>query len=460
MRAYSLDLHGKQVFGLRTKLPSLGTVSSSWCELAYEGEWKGHQSGSFSFTPAKLQSIVDNFDKAADNLPVYYGHPRHDLGLPIPAAGWIRKLELRTSRKGTELWGQVEWTEDAAAGIRKGEYKYCSVVVDFRPTDRVTGEPSGLAMMYELGLTGSPFLPGMTQISLSRVGTPNAYQWRLSQMDPKQLVEIGKALGLPETATEAEIKTAFESLFGAPEKAETEVEVEAACAPAEKTKLAATDPEAVAEGEPAKQEVAETASTTILKTLADATGLSEEAILSALSEKIDAIAAILVAGPQAMSAASNTDVALSAHQARGVALAREVTELRSTVAALSAERESRLAVETAARVALSFNTLKEEGRVTEEQRSMFLKASAKDEAGTLEIYQSLPAIKPPTGALAVGLSASPVKAPGVTNEGTPLDDNDNEVKILRLSARGQGLKGVHVDAWVRRALNLKSASNV
>lgn len=483
MKAHTLTMQGRERFGLQAKVSVLPAGSTeSWVEMAYEGTWKGHQSGEFSFDLRKLTSVIDNFRKNQDLLPVYYGHPRHDLGLKNPAAGWIKDLEIRKGSKGNELWGLVEWTTDAAAGIRKGEYRYCSVVIDFSPVDRVTGLPAGEACLYELGLTGSAFLPGMTPITLSRI--PSS-QWRLSTMDPKKILDqISKALGLPNTATPDQMAGAFTALVALwdalnpeaeaaepPDAVDGEV-VDAACAPkaitkaklsalkelaARMVKLADVLPTELLPNpdESPQEQSTDAASTIIFNKLLDASKLSEVDLLAAVTEKLDQLVAVLTAAPTA-----SMSTALSAHKDRAVALAAQVNELQSEVTKLSAERSTRLAAETVARISASFSRLIGEGRVTESQRDVFVKASTKDEKGALEIYESLPAIQPPMGTLAVGLSASPVKAPGVTNEGQPLDENDNEVRILRLSARGQGLKGVHIDNWVRKALNLKHAHSV
>jgi len=390
------------------KSPLLGDAQCSWVEMAYESEWNGHPAGPFQFTREVFADIKRLYDASEQPVPVLWGHPRHDMGVPIDAAGWIQALEVRDGSDGAELWGYVEWTADAAKRIAAGAQRFCSVVVDFAPIDRATGEVAGLAELYELGLTPSPFLPGMTPITLSRVGTPSRRSTRSLAMDPtKVLMAIATALGLKKDATPEKMKKAFDalvSLAGAmadeemPVAAITEEVVDAACKPVKMAELsriaqgiralsglALVDGVAPADGmaEPMEMpemedlaaEATEAAGTMVLGKLVEATGLDEAGVVAAVIEKLDQIAAILVAGPvsgmtaDANAQLSRTSVELSAHKARAVELAATVKTLQAQVAELSKEREQRVALERTARIEASFSRLLSEGRVTEAQRA-------------------------------------------------------------------------------------------
>jgi hypothetical protein len=473
------------------KSPLLGDAQCSWVEMAYESEWNGHPAGPFAFNREVFADIKRLYDASEQPVPVLWGHPRHDMGVPIDAAGWIQALEVRDGATGCELWGYVEWTADAAKRIAAGAQRFCSVVVDFAPIDRATGEVAGLAELYELGLTPSPFLPGMTPITLSRVGTPSRRSTRSLAMDPnKVLMSIATALGLAKDASPEKMKKAFDALValaGAmaeeamPVAAITEEVVDAACKPKKMAELAriarsiralsgialqddvAMVEEAVAEGMPETEELVEEASeaaaTMVLGKLVEATGMDEAGVLAAVTEKLDQIAALLVAGPvsgmtaDANAQLSRTSVELSAHKARAVELAATVKTLQAQVAELSKEREQRVALERTARIDAAFSRLLSEGRVTEAQRAAFVTASQQSEQIALDIYSALPATaQPPTGSLVTG-----PKAP--TNTLALSASQDPIAKIFEADAKAAGLRGEAAKKHVAVMLSKHAARN-
>ncbi len=156
------------VVRLRAALPLVAENSSrAWIDLAYEGEWKGHHAGEFSFTESVFANIVKRFSVQKNPIPITYEHPEKYMGTPIKAAGWIHDLRIQNGH----LWGLAEFTPDAAQMVKNGEYRFCSVVVDFASIDRKSGEEVG-PELYEVGLTNTPFLDGQRPIALSRYHRP------------------------------------------------------------------------------------------------------------------------------------------------------------------------------------------------------------------------------------------------------------------------------------------------
>jgi hypothetical protein len=470
------------------KSPLLVDAACSWVEMAYESAWNGHPAGPFEFNRAVFEDIKRIYDASEQPVPVLWGHPRHDLGVPIDAAGWVQALEVRDGADGVELWGYVEWTSDAAKRIEAGAQRFCSVVVDFAPVDRATGETAGLAELYELGLTPSPFLPGMTPITLSRVGTPaRKSTTRSLAMDPtKVLMAIATALGLKKDATPEKMKKAFDALValaGAMAEEKEAILEPVAEGVAEMmdekkvkglTRIAASVRkladevlvEPMGDGMvPAVEELAEEASeaagTMVLGKLVEATGMDEAGVLAAVTEKLDQIAALLVAGPvSGMTADANAQLSrtvteLSAHKARAVELAATVTALQAQVAELSQERAQRQALERTARIAASFSRLLGEGRVTEAQRDAFVAASEQNEKLALDIYSALPATaQPPVGAMVTGAKAARENAVSKLSA-----SNDPLVNIFRNDAKAAGLRGKAADDHVAVMLSKHAARN-
>ncbi len=469
------------------KAPLLADAACSWVEMAYESEWHGHPAGPFAFTRAVFEDIKRLYDMSEQPVPVLWGHPRHDLGVPIDAAGWIQALEIRDGAQGVELWGYAEWTKDAADRIALGAQRFCSVVVDFAPIDRATGEVAGLAELYELGLTPSPFLPGMTPITLSRVGTPaRKSTTRSLAMDPtKVLMAIATALGLKKDATPEKMKKAFDALValagamaeesmpvaeiaseGVAEMMMDEKKVKGLSRIAASVRKLADEVlvDEMVEGVPDVSDLAEEASeaagTMILGKLVEATGMDEAGVLASITEKLDQIAALLVAGPvsgmstDAGAQLMRTTTELSAHKARAVELAATVATLQAQVAELSRERVQRQALERTARIAASFSRLLDEGRVTEVQRTAFVSASEQNETLALDIYSALPATaQPPVGALVTGAKAAR------ENNVAKLSSTDPLVNIFRADAKAAGLRGKAADDHVAVMLSKHAARN-
>jgi outer membrane murein-binding lipoprotein Lpp len=467
------------------KSPLLVDAACSWVEMAYESEWNGHPAGPFAFTRDVFRDMKRLYDAGEQPVPVLWGHPRHDLGVPIDAAGWIQALEVRDGADGVELWGYVEWTRDAADRIALGAQRFCSVVVDFAPIDRVTGESAGLAELYELGLTPSPFLPGMTPITLSRVGAPARKSTRSLAMDPtKVLMAIATALGLKKDATPEKMKKAFDalvSLAGAMAEESmpvAEIASEGVAGMMDEKKVQGLSRiaasvrrladellvdemvESVPDVSDLAEEATEAAATMVLGKLVDATGLDEAGVVAAITEKLDQVAAMLVAGPvSGMSADAGAQMMrqtteLSAHKARAVELAATVQTLQAQVAELSRERVQRQALERTARIASSFARLLDEGRVTEAQRPAFASASEQNETLALDIYSALPATaQPPVGALVTGAKAAR------ENNVAKLSSTDPLVNIFRADAKAAGLRGKAADDHVAVMLSKHAARN-
>lgn len=86
----------------------------------------------------------------ATDIAVDYEH-QIDLakinGKPAPAAGWIKRLDVRDSG----IWGLVEWTDAAARMIAAKEYRYVSPVIRLTSDLRIVD-------IIRVALTNSPAL--------------------------------------------------------------------------------------------------------------------------------------------------------------------------------------------------------------------------------------------------------------------------------------------------------------
>lgn len=104
-------------------------------------------------------------------------------GEPAPARGWITALEARADG----IWGKVEWTKAGAALMADKAYRHISPVITHRADGLVTA-------ILRASLVNKPNLRGLTA---------------LHQEQPMDfLKKLAASLGLPETASEAEILAA------------------------------------------------------------------------------------------------------------------------------------------------------------------------------------------------------------------------------------------------------------
>lgn len=123
-------------------------------------------------------------------------------GKPAPAAGWFSRMEARDDG----LWAvDVEWTAQAAQMIAAKEYRYISPVF---PYDKRSGAVLGIA---HAALTNDPGLDGLTDLAAMAA---LANQFSTPEEEPA-MKELLKALGLSETATEAEALAALAALKSA-----------------------------------------------------------------------------------------------------------------------------------------------------------------------------------------------------------------------------------------------------
>lgn len=129
-----------------------------------------------------------------DRLPIDENHAT-DLaaprGEPAPAHGWIVAMEARDDG----IWGKVEWTESGQALVASRAYRGISPVILHDKTKAVHS-------ILRASLVNKPNLRGMTTL----------HQQQDTDMD--LMTFLADLLGLPETATEDEVKSALTAKLG------------------------------------------------------------------------------------------------------------------------------------------------------------------------------------------------------------------------------------------------------
>lgn len=145
-----------------------------WIQVAKQGSFAGHAAGPFELTLKTFDEIIANF-KATKNrtIPIDYEHASEadetSGSIPTtgaPAQGWIVDLKI----EGGNLWGLVEWGDQARAQIRAKQYRYFSPAIRFNSKDRQSGKPIG-ARMTSGALTNNPFLDGLQPLAAKDAAT-------------------------------------------------------------------------------------------------------------------------------------------------------------------------------------------------------------------------------------------------------------------------------------------------
>jgi len=171
-------------------------VPRSWIQLAKTGTFHSSRYGKFSITRDDLAQMLHNFNEvtpqAPTQLPIDFDHLSMDPQKPGDgkAAGWLQRVELRAD--GDELWGEVEWTPEAADLIQNRAYRFVSpsFVKDHTYKD---GRKIGTTLLAA-AITNHPFLEGMqalTLYSFSAMGDLALVETPTT-VAPRNLAELGQ----------------------------------------------------------------------------------------------------------------------------------------------------------------------------------------------------------------------------------------------------------------------------
>lgn len=130
--------------------PANDAAPPEWVELIPAGTFSGRDGrGPYTLDP---QAVIGAFEKGGIDLPVDYDHQTLEAEAkagPVPAAGWIKALEVRDGA----LWGRVAWTPRAAELIAAREYRFLSPVFRHDKKGRVLAlEGAGLTHYPNLDL--------------------------------------------------------------------------------------------------------------------------------------------------------------------------------------------------------------------------------------------------------------------------------------------------------------------
>jgi len=210
------------IFALSDIMLSEGTDSvPEWIFVMPFGKYK-HPAGEFEITRDIAMKIIENFEKDPRDLVVDYEHQTlatENNGMPAPAMGWIKELELREDG----IWGRVEWTETGREFVSKKEYRYTSPVYVPNYRDAKTGENIG-AKVTSVALTNTPFFPDQAPIVSKDNNKEEVVMEKLIALAEKLGIELTDELkGDAEKLSKA-IEGAIDKLAAKETQTETETE--------------------------------------------------------------------------------------------------------------------------------------------------------------------------------------------------------------------------------------------
>lgn len=175
-----------------------------------------------AFTVNEPSLIVARSTASSTEVPVDYEHQTLKAaanGKPAPAAGWVKKFEIRANG----IWGLIEWTAEAFAMIKAKEYRFISptVVVNkvTREVDRIAN--AGLTNMPALELTPLQRLPGggdeLERLADALLGLDKPAGRielieAIKQLQARSLEQLAAALGLDKSTGLPEMLAAIKQL--------------------------------------------------------------------------------------------------------------------------------------------------------------------------------------------------------------------------------------------------------
>lgn len=155
------------------------------------------QRGDFLVDDESVESIIQYFKDRRIDLVIDYEHQTLK-DIQAPAGGWITDIY-----KGEDaLFAKAKWTEKASEYLKNKEYRYLSPVVIVGKKDKRARE------IHSVALTNTPAIDGMFALVNSVDINESNENKEESKMDLK---ELAKLLGLPETATEEDVKKVLEA---------------------------------------------------------------------------------------------------------------------------------------------------------------------------------------------------------------------------------------------------------
>lgn len=180
---------------------SAGKGAPEWVHLLPSGLITGRDGRSYDL--ADPGGLILAFQANGIDLPIDYEHqsekPEARLKGPVPAAGWIKELQIRDSG----IWGRVEWTATAAQMIAAKEYRFLSPAILHHPKTLEIMRLKGAGLVHN---------PNLFLTALAAQEAPMPKMMTLEEF----AATLAKLLDLPDTTPADELLDSLKAALGAP----------------------------------------------------------------------------------------------------------------------------------------------------------------------------------------------------------------------------------------------------
>lgn len=174
-----------------------------WYTIFPEGEHEVEGQGRYLVNAAAWELVRAGIERRGLDLVFDYEHQTLK-DVKAPAAGWCVAWRWRD---GAGIEAKINWTEEAAGYLKRGEYRYYSPVFQVRQNDRL------LVAVHSVALTNAPRTNHLKPL-LAKLGAEHTED----EMDLLKLLIA--ALKLPESSTEKEVVEAVAKLNLQPKEKE------------------------------------------------------------------------------------------------------------------------------------------------------------------------------------------------------------------------------------------------
>ena len=195
-----------------------------WFDLLRPGQFPKTEHGKYYLqivTPDDLRGLVRIWE--ADGKPEFLidsDHLSYNQNHDTRSLGWGTGLRVSEEPEGVFLQAQARWSRQGMDDLESGAYRLCSIsnsVVEFpgQPADAGSSPDNRLRVsplrLDTIGLTNKPNVPGLRTITHRADGPPETKPStnQKKRMDTKEFAAL---MGLPETASDAEIIAAHNVL--------------------------------------------------------------------------------------------------------------------------------------------------------------------------------------------------------------------------------------------------------
>lgn len=177
-----------------------------WYTIFPVGRHEVEGKGTYLVTKDAFTMVKAQIDRRGNEVVFDYEH-QTIAGTKAPAAGWCRDWRWT---EGVGIEAKIDWTEEAAEFLKKGEYRYYSPVFHVRKSDEL------LCAVHSVALTNAPRTNHLKPL-LAKLGAEfNNEEDKEKSMDLMKLLIA--ALKLDDNADEKTVLAAVQKLTEQPKE--------------------------------------------------------------------------------------------------------------------------------------------------------------------------------------------------------------------------------------------------